>query len=413
VEGEIQMKDLFKKDIAIKIVAVMIAILFWLYVYNTTNPYVPMTFTNIPLKVENENYLDDNGYIIKNKYKTSIDITIRGRQDAINKVRASDFEASLDFSQIKSVNDKSLKITGPICSQKDVKIESFSPESIDIQLARNKSNTFPVELVSNIILKPGYKILKTTLEPASIPIVTEEALIDSVSSIKAYLNAKDVDSDISMKLNCKVYNKEGKEIIALGKDLSVNVLIEVAKEVPITIVTKGKPATDYVQIAALVSPGMALLIGSADALSKVSDIKTEQVDIEGLKQNLAVAVALKLPDGIKLANTPKEVAVNISIEKLATKDITFASIDINMPGKVNDGSLNYEIRGNNVIVQLKGRLTDLNAVKIDTLNPNVDVSGLGEGIHKLVLNINLPSQVKLIQDAYVEVKISKTNIVQN
>ena len=75
------MNDLFKKDITIKIVSVLIAVLFWLYVYNTAdNPYNSKTFTNIPLKIENESSLDEKGFEIKNRYKTSIDITIRGRQ---------------------------------------------------------------------------------------------------------------------------------------------------------------------------------------------------------------------------------------------------------------------------------------------------------------------------------------------
>jgi YbbR domain-containing protein len=410
--------EFFSKDIVIKIGSVLIGVLFWLYVSNATNPYISMTFNNVPIKIENENYLDDNGFMIKNKYKTSMDITIRGRQDAIAKVRPGDFEATLDFSQIKSVNDKVIKIIGPFCIQKDVWVESFSPEVIDIQLARYKNNTFPVQLVSNIALKPGYKVIKTSIDPASIPIAAEEALINGVDSIKAFLDLKDVDGDITKKVTCKVYNKDGKELTPLTSlisNINVNVSVEVAKEVPITVVIKGKPASDYVQTATLTTPATALITAPPDVLSKITDIKTEQIDISNLTQSKAINTVLNLPDGVKLANTAntsKNVVVNITIEKLEARDISIAKSDIGMLNKVVDGSLNYEIKTENPTVQLKGRQADLNSIKPEIISPTIDVGSLGEGTHKLLLNINLPSQVKLMQDVYVEVKITKAEQVQ-
>lgn len=408
MEGEGQVRDLFKKDITIKISAVLIAILFWLYVYNnSSNPYTTMTFRNIPLTIENDSYLTDNGYIIKNKYRSSIDIVIRGRQDAVNRVQSSDFEAILDFSQIKSLSDTSLKIDGPYCSQKDIEIDTFTPGTIDVQLARNKSNNFPVQLVNNITMKPGYKLLKTVVNPQTITIVNEEALIDSVSSIKATLDIKDLDKSLVQKVNCKVYNIDGKEITGISKDLSVEVSVEVAKEVPVTLVTKGKPAADYVETSELVTPGTVLITGTPEQLAKIADLKTDPINIEGIKQNLSQTAVIKLPEGVKFAEPQKEVAVNITVEKLALKDMNISKNDISLTNAVSDGSLTYEILTENAALQLKGRASDLDGIRLDNMLPSLDVAGLGEGTHKLPLSIILPSQVKLMQDVFFEVKVAK------
>jgi YbbR domain-containing protein len=406
MEGEVQVRDIFKKDITIKIGAVLIAILFWLYVYNNANPFTTTTFRNIPLKIENQASLSDNGYIIKNVYKNSIDITIRGRQDAIDKVRSTDFEATLDFSQIKSLNDTSIKISYPYCSQKDVVVESFQPGTIDIQLARNKSNNFHVELVNNITLKPGYKLLKTVLNPETITIVNEEALIDSVGSIKAVIDTKDLDRNVVKKVGCKVYNVEGKEITGI-RNLSVDVSVEVAKEVPVTLVTKGKPAADYVETLGLVTPDTVLITGPPDQLAQITDLKTEPIDIENIKQDLNVTPVIKLPAGIKFAETQKDIAASITVEKLGLKDMSVSKNDIRLINTAIDGSLNYEILTESIALQLKGRISDLDGIRLDTILPSIDAAGLTEGTHRLPLGIILPPQVKLMQDAFIEVKIVK------
>lgn len=403
------MNDLFKKDMKIKIVSVLIAFLFWLYVSNVSNPFTTKTFYNIPVKIENENFLDENGYTIKNTYRTSIDVTIRGRQEAIDKIRTSDFETSLDFSQIKSVNDKNLKITEPVCTtQKDVTIVSYSPTSIDVQLARNKSGTFAVELKPNVTMKPGYILLKTTLSPESMPIFGEESIINSVGSIKANLDIKDLDRDTTKVIQCKVYNKEGKEISGLSNDLKVSVKLEVAKEVPVSLVTRGRLAVDYVETLRIIDPVKALITGTVEALADISDIKTEQVDIDKINNNFTVSVPLVVPEGVKLINMPEKTTVSINVEKLVLRDIELVNNDISILNATNDGSLAYEVKTDKLVLQLKGRQADVNVIKLENLKPAVDVAGFNEGTYKLPLNINLPPQVKLMQQANVEVKISKT-----
>lgn len=401
------MNDLFKKDITIKVISVLIAVIFWIYVSNSSNPFTTTTFKDIPIQIENESYLDQNGYIIKNKYKTSIDVTVRGRQEAIDKVRTSDFEASLDFSQIKSINQKSLKITGPFCTQKGVNIVSTNPPAIDVQLARNKNGSFPVELKSNVTMKPGYILINTTMTPDSQSFLAEESIIDSVDTIKANLDIKNLDRDTTQTIVCKVYNKQGNEIPSLSTGLKVSVTLEVAKEVPVSLVTRGRLATDYVETLRVIDPVKILLSGPAEALGNLSEIKTEQVDIDKINSNFTTTASLVVPEGMKLVNSPKDITVNISVEKLVVRDIELLQNEISILNGINDGTMNYEIKTEKLAIKIKGRQPDVDAVKLDDLKPAVDVSGLAEGTHSLPLNINLPSQVKLMTQANVEIKIAK------
>jgi YbbR domain-containing protein len=398
----------FKKDMKAKIISILIAIFAWLFVTNAMNPFVSRTVYNIPVTFINEDYLEENNYTLKNTIRNYIDVTIRGRREAVDKVSASDFVASLDFSQITSANNKRLVIPEPECLVKDVTVESYTPSAIDIQLARNKTGTFKVELEPSITMKPGYVLLNTTLSQETIQIWGEETIIDSVGAIKAKLELKDVDRDMTSQVQCNVYNKAGKEIASLSKDLKVNVKVDVAKEVPVALVTRGRLAADYVETLRVIDPVKVLVTGSVEDLEQLKEIKTEQVDIDGLESNFSVSVPLVVPEGVKLINSPAEITVNISVEKLAVRTIEFGSDDINILNANNDGTLVYEILTNRLLLQFKGRQAEVDAIRIADLRPAVDVSGLGEGTHRLKLNIKAPNQAKLVQQVYAEVKISKT-----
>ncbi len=402
----------FRRDMKTKIISILIAVFAWLFVTNATNPFVSRTFYNIPVTIINEDYLEENNYTLKNTLRNYIDVTIRGRQNAVDKVRSSDFMVSLDFSQITSVNNRRLVVPEPECLVKDVTIESYTPSAIDIQLARNKTGTFAVELEPNITMKSGYVLLNTTMSQETIQIFGEETLIDSVDSIKAKLELKDVDSDMTSQVQCNVYNKAGKEITSLSKDLKVNVKIEVAKEVPVALVTRGRLAADYVETLRVIDPVRVLVTGPVENLESLREIKTEQVDIDGLDSNFTTSIPLVVPEGVKLVNSPSEITVNISVEKLAVRTIEFGSADVNILNANNDGTLVYEIITDRFLLQFKGRQTEVDAIRITDLRPAVDVSDLGEGTHRLRLNIKAPNQAKLVQQVNADVKISKTPEVE-
>lgn len=405
------MNNFLKKDLKTKIIAVFIAIIFWLFVSNVTNPFDTKTIYNVPITLENEDYLREHGFVIRDGYIKSIDITIRGRRDAIDKVRTSDFETVLDFSQIKTVNDKKLVLSEPVCSLKNITIESFSPTIIGVNLTRNSSRTFQVELNSNVTMKPGYVLLNTTLSPESMPIFGEESLIDSVSSVKALLEVKDLDRDKAMQLQCKVYNKAGEEISSLSSDFIVNVMLEVAKEVPVSLVTKGRLAADHIETLRVIEPVKVLIKGPAEKLAAIDEIKTEPVNIDKLIENYTATIPLVVPEGVRLVDSPENIAVNINVEKLALRDIELKKDDISILNARNDGTLQYEVKTEKLVLQLKGRKNDINAIRLDNLNAAVDVKDLPEGAYTLPLNISVPPQINLMQKHNVEVVIKK--IVDN
>ena len=77
-------------------------------------------------------------------------------------------------------------------------------------------------------------LLRSVVSPQEVPLYLEEAIIDSIGSIKAFLELTDIDRDVAVKqVQCKVFDKDGNEIV--GLDPKVEILVETAKEIPVSL----------------------------------------------------------------------------------------------------------------------------------------------------------------------------------
>lgn len=400
------MNDLLKKDIVIKIVSVLLAILLWLYVLNIDNPYKNKPLT-IPIKVENINTLQEKALALKNdNFTRNVEVIIRGREEVLNKISPGDFQAILDFSKVKSVDDKTLKIDF-IYDIDDITITVMIPRSVNIELEKIEKKAFPLQVELTGQPKENYKIINMTQVPESVTLEDVESVINQVASVKSFIDISNLDDDKTVKQECKVYDKNGKEITKLSKNLSVEVKLEVAKEVPVNLVVTGKPAQDYLEGAKKISPEKVLIAGPKEIVSGITGLKTEPVSIENSRENVSTKTAISLPEGVRLVNSPKEVLVNITIESLVNKNFTIAKDDIAILNFSDEELLDFEIVTESVEITLKGKQADLQNISAARMKPSIDVGGLEEGTHSIPLNIELPAGVRLLEKRNIEVKINK------
>lgn len=403
------MNELLKKDITIRILSLLFAVLLWFYVIDNANP---IRSKSLPVQVsvlhEDDNTLLDKGLVLKSKsFLRSVTLTVKGREEALRNVNSTDFVASIDFSKIKTVQDKDLIVDTPKYTGKEDITIDYKPVTISLDMEKIEKNPYHVELVTNGDLKPGFKIMKTTVTPDTLALQGVDSLIKTVGSIKTFIDITNLDKDLSIKKDCKVFNKKGDEIPELSRNLIVDIKMEVAKEVLIIPVVKGKPAKNFIEIGKKVKPLTVMITGTPEVLSKIVDLKTEPVDIENATANIDIKKTIKLPDGVKLYSAPDSVSVSVYIDQVAERQLTVLKDDISFTNTEFDNSLKYEVQVSDIVITVRGNKDDLNRLDIMTIKPSIDVGGLTDGLHKIPLKVTLPSMVKLSQEYTVDVKIDK------
>jgi len=412
MEGEDQVRNLFENNLIIKIISLVAAIFLWLVVYNIENPYNEKTFT-LQLDVINEDTLVSKGLRLMNyNFRRNVDIVVRGRSESLNKVTAADFRAVLDFSKVESEKDTRIEIDGPYEDINDVYISKVQPTYIDVELEKVVKRSFPIELklINMDQIKEGYQIIETTLGPEEIELEAVESIINSISHVEAQVDVKDLDSNKSVLSPCTVYNKRGERIDAF-KNINVNVTFQVGKTVPVVLVTEGTPAEDFREGIKSINPERVIITGSNELMSGLSYVVTEPVSIDGVDSDVKTKAKLKLPEGIKVVNTPGTIDVNIMIDKLLVKRFQVNKNNISLVNFSANESYYYEILNDTVTVEVKGERQFIQSMGSNDISIRADVAGLRDGVHTVPVRVALPENVLLVKNDPIQVKILRYKTV--
>lgn len=401
------------KDITTKITSALLAVLLWFIVLNINDPYIDKKLY-IELEVRNEyNLIDKNLYLANKNYRRTVEITVRGRENAVNTISPSDIDVILDFSKVKSVNDKTISIAGPYYTKNDKQITliGMNPSEISIELENIVRKDLAVDVELKGIPKQSYKVIRVNTEPEYVTIQDKESLISTINQVKALVDISNIDRDKKViKQPYSVYNKSGEEIASLSNQFTIDVFLEIGKEVPIVPVIKGNPANGYIYTGFKSSIEKAIITGPIEVLSGINELNTEQIQIEDINETKEYLVPIKLSEGVKLFNMENEITIIPQIEQLQEKEIEIRKEDINIENTDYTNSLSYEILTQQSKFVIKGRQVHLNNINISSLTPHVDVKGLQEGTHMLQLKVASFPEVELIQIPVVEVKVFKAEV---
>lgn len=398
------MNRLLKKDIGTKIFSLFFAVVLWFFVLDSSNPVISHDL-NTPLKIENEESLKDNGFIIVNRnFPRNISVSVKGRQSKINTLDVNDIEAKLDLEKISDVDTQNLHVDVYI-HKEGFSIESITPGVVNLELEKIGKNFFPVNIVTEGEPKENYKIIELSSTPETVFIEATDSVINSIGEVKVYVDVSNIVSELVIQKECVIYDVNGEVLDDLGFTLNVNVKIEMAKEVPIVPVVKGRPAKNFIDGAHKVLPDKALITGPPDIIEWIDNIKTEEIDIENTNQSVTKMVNLNIPEGVRLVDASENIYVDVVIEKIAVREFTIKSHDIVIKNAVIDDSLIYDIPEMDIDISVEGKKEVLERITVENLKPSIDVEGLREGEHKRILKVILPGTVDLLEDYEVEVVI--------
>jgi len=413
--------NLFNKELTTKLIAAFLGIMLWFIVLNINDPFGERKIY-VELEVRNENVLQEkNLYLGTKNYRRTVEVVVRGREKTLNSLNGADFEAILDFGKVNSVNDKSIPIEGPYYTKNDnqITITSMSPKEIPIELENVMKKELPVEIELKGTPKESYKIIKTIIEPEYVSIHDRESLINVVSKIKAVVDISNIDKDKKViKQPCIVYNENKEEISELSNKFTVDIVVDVGKEVSIEPFLRGEPAGEHIVTGWKLNIPNAIVTGAHDIVSGLTSISTAQINIDGIAATKDYKVQLNLPEGIKLYNMENETTVTVEVEKLEEKEITIDKRFINIENaeKYTDTSgnakteyLQYQILTEDCKVLLKGRSVKLSTISSSILTPHIDVSGLQEGTHNIQLKISANPDIQIVELPTVTVKVTKVS----
>jgi YbbR domain-containing protein len=377
----------FQRNITPKLLAILFAVLFWLYVMDQVNPEMVKTIPDVKVELLNIDNVQNQGLVMMGEKEFYVDVKLKGRRSEVIKVTSNDLLITADLEGFqKGTNNVMLSSKIFVAN---VNIESLSMNSIKISLDRivEVAKTVKIDYVG--MIAENYTTGDLSVAPEEILVRGPESLVNNISSLRGELDLTEVSDQLIKEIPVTAIDLDGNAVngIELGRSyVTVQLGVFRLSNIPVEVVLRGAPANGYKLVKAEVLPALVTIRGEDALISTVEKVNTEEIDLSGMTETFEKEVLLNLPEGISAPFAEETVNVKLHIEPLMVGSLEFTSDEIAIENM--DPEMNYEVLSpaSNVFVayvrDVKSVVEGLNKEKFKI---SVDVAGVEAGDHRLAL----------------------------
>ena len=305
----INLQNLFRKNLPVKILALIASIIMWGYVMNEENPSVNGRYT-VPVEIINA----PEGYDV-NMGVREVTLKVRAPRSLMAAAHESDFKAVIDLSgDTEGEYDEKIRTVIP----QGFELLGMSDDTVHVTMEALIAHGVPVDIVVNGKAAHGMELGEITPSQQYVNVYGPRHLVDSIVKASGKIKLADNNSDFTMRVKLTAVTADGENInnlAVLPGELDVTVQLvpgEGKKIVPVKPAVSGILPDGYVLGEVTVQPNQVELAGANKTLADIKNVDTVPVSLHGVTSTLDKDVELSLPEGI--ASTVKKVTLHIVIK---------------------------------------------------------------------------------------------------
>ena len=403
-------------NLGYKILALVLAFVLWLAVYNIDDPKLTKTYT--------ASVTIENTAVITNQNKcfeildgsNSVTFPVTGKRSILKNLDDTDFRATADINRMVLEEDGTVaSIPIEIRSIRSNSSLSYpSKKFLKIGLEDLMSKRLVITAGTTGTVASGYTLGDVVAtNPNVLKISGPASVVSSVSSAVATIDVEGMSVNLMDNVIPKLYDSEGNEVDTTRLTLSnskvtVSAKILVIKEVPLKFGTVGKPGGDYNVVDVTSDPAVVSVKGSASAINvfPALEVPEELIDVTGIREDMTTMIDITeyLPEDISLLNAEDgRVSVTVRVEPFVTERFPVETSRIQVEGLDESDTLSF--MDTTVFVSVSALQSDLSRLGRTSLIGRIDVGELEDGVHLVELELNLDSEVYVYHPILVQVRI--------
>lgn len=305
----INLQNLFRKNLPVKILALIASIIMWGYVMNEENPSVNGRYT-VPVEIVNA----PEGYDV-NMGVREVTLKVRAPRSLMAAAHESDFKAVIDLSgDTEGEYDEKIRTVIP----QGFELLGMSDDTVHVTMEALIAHGVPVDIVVNGKAAQGMELGEIKPAQQYVNVYGPRHLVDSIVKASGKIKLADNNSDFTMRVKLTAVTADGENInnlAVLPGELDVTVQLvpgEGKKIVPVKPAVTGILPEGYVLGEVTVQPNQVEVAGANKTLADIKNVETIPVSLHGVTATLDKDVELSLPEGI--ASTVKKVTLHIVIK---------------------------------------------------------------------------------------------------
>lgn len=402
------MKERFRHNFWKKFISIALAFMFWWYVVDIINPEITTTLRDVPIQFVNQEMLSADGRFVLSSSTDKVSVKVKARRKIIAQIRDNSVVAKVDLKDFKDVGEYSAPVQIEQ-STSEFTVVDKDVYYITLKIDRLAETEKEVETVINSelmneSLELGVPVLSTktvTVKgPSTIIAAVHKAVIPVDIGNRSETFSAQGDVELYDSFNNRV---EHDQITITPSIVTATVPINMVKELPIEVKTKGTPAGNMGISDLRVSPSTAVVRGSAEQLLKMESLSAEPLDVSRMSESTETSLAISLPTGIEWAE--EEAPEFTAAVDLEAKSSKVFSIGVKLQNEVE--GVRYEVKEKTVSVLLWGAQSVIDSLKPSDLTAYVDVSNHTEGTETIRVTISGNDWVSAEVPPFVSVTATK------
>lgn len=410
------MKKKLTNNLWMKLLSLGIAIVFWFVIINSEDPIGSREFKDIPVKLLNENQVQEREKVLEVLDGDTVDVVVEGRRSLLDQLTEEDIEATADLLEVSFMDTVLVKAEVP--NYPDVTVTNNGENVMKLLFDDyvTKRFSFQVKTIGEPLA--GYYVGDSLPSPNIIQISGAKTVLDKVKEVVLEVDVNGRSVDFTTTAIPVVYDMNGDPISssklnvqAESEEVTVNVPILASKEIKIHVSTVGELPEGYelLQENIAFQPETVRIAGSKEDLDKLGTFLSLKVDISGqtgtIEKNIAFSSLLNDElESLRVIGT-QHAAVKVTITpytehelEIPVSQIEFKNVAPELRGEFTQATA--------VSVRLRCKAIRVPLLTVEYLDPYVDLAGCTEGTYQLPLQLVLPSKVLWDEEKMLEVTLT-------
>ena len=379
-----RLKDVFTRNIGLKIVALIFAILLWAYVLVALNPVRSKSIDDVPITLEGYTDLLSRNLILVNSDLGLADVEVNSTITNHSNLDASRVSCRASLGTISAAGTYRLPLSVTVQSNLGT-VASVDPRTVTVEVDNLVVKTVPVKLELTGKLPEGYEVTSESLV-STITLEGAARYIEPTVRAVATVDLTGRTSNVEESVDVTFYDKNDTEVTVVTRskntpNVTVRVHLSAFKQVSVKQTVSLTDDT-YFTLTSDITPATVVIYGPSDVLATVDSVSTQGLVLPAEEGVVSQEVPLARPEGVSLKQGQSNRATVTArvTEKTGERTLEVPLVYPNLGSDVRiaDGAPTY------VTVTVAGPLQQLEQLTADMFAVQVDLTGYGLGNWELV-----------------------------
>ncbi len=427
------------ENIGLKLFALAFAIVLWLLVTNINDPVSRMTISNVQVRLLNTDLITKQGdvYSVLDDSDVVPVVTVTAKRSIIDALDKDDIVATADVNDLSSLDTVEIRFSSYKFNNEIDSIEG-STENVKLSIEKKLTSTFTLKTATAGKLASGYELGSVTPEQNQVRVSGPQSVVSSISEATATVDISGATGSISTYSDIRLLDSSGNPVdtqtLTMNiNSVKVNVVVLPVKTIPVQVTTSGSPADGYLATGKITAdPETVSIAGKSSVLQTIESLQIpgSAVDISGADSDVTRTLDVSgfLPEGVTFEDSSFDgkVQVTVGIEPAqdADVDVKISSVSLNNVPQgyeakilaVNDGSKTVSASEDGAFtLRFRGLAANIDGIRLDTLQPGVDIGALTAdkqeenlaGNYTAAVAVTLPDSVMQTNTVVAQIRLEK------